>query len=49
MIEALKCPNCGGNIDRSRMICPYCGTQFKKDEMKLLETIILQKKQSLCC
>lgn len=31
MAEQLKCPNCGGNIDRTRMICPYCGTQFKKD------------------
>lgn len=30
-MEQLKCPNCGGNIDRSRMICPYCGTQFKNE------------------
>lgn len=30
-MEQLKCPNCGGNVDRSRMVCPYCGTQFKKD------------------
>lgn len=29
-IEQLKCPNCGGNVDRERMICPYCDTQFKK-------------------
>ena len=36
MMEALKCPNCGGNIDRSRMICPYCGTQFKRDEPDVL-------------
>lgn len=31
-MEQLKCPNCGGNIDRERMICPYCGTQFKREE-----------------
>ena len=30
-MEQLKCPNCGGNVDRERMICPYCGTQFKRD------------------
>ena len=31
-MEQLKCPNCGGNVDRERMICPYCGTQFKREE-----------------
>ena len=31
MAEALKCPNCGGNINRERMVCEYCGTQFKQD------------------
>ena len=30
-MEQLKCPNCGGNVDRQRMICPYCGTQFKRE------------------
>ena len=30
-MEQLKCSNCGGNVDRERMICPYCGTQFKRD------------------
>ena len=30
-MEQLKCPNCGGNVDRERMICPYCGTQFKRE------------------
>ena len=30
-MEQLKCPNCGGNVDRARMICPYCGTQFKRE------------------
>ena len=28
MAEALKCPNCGGNINRERMVCEYCGTQL---------------------
>ena len=35
-MEQLKCPNCGGNVDRVRMTCPYCGTQFKKDEPDVL-------------
>lgn len=30
-VKPLKCPNCGGNINRSKMICEYCGTQFKRD------------------
>ena len=30
-VKPLKCPNCGGNINRSKMVCEYCGTQFKKD------------------
>ncbi len=30
-MEQLKCPNCGGNINRAKMVCEYCGTQFKKD------------------
>lgn len=42
MTEALKCPNCGGNIDRSRMICPYCGTQFKRDEPDVLHIATYQ-------
>ena len=29
--KALKCPNCGGNVNRERMVCEYCGTQFKRD------------------
>ena len=31
-IQPLTCPNCGGSVNRSRMICEYCGTQFKCDE-----------------
>ena len=30
-VEPLKCPNCGGNINRSKMMCEYCGTQFRRD------------------
>lgn len=25
------CPQCGGTVDRVRLICEYCGTQFKED------------------
>lgn len=30
-LEPLICPNCGGGINRDRMICEYCGTKFKHD------------------
>lgn len=38
-MEQLKCPNCGGNINRSRMICEYCGTQFKEDKDNILHFV----------
>ena len=28
-LELLNCPNCGGAVNRGRMICEYCGTTFK--------------------
>ena len=32
-IKELKCPNCGGAVDREDLICHYCGTQFvRKDD-----------------
>ena len=27
-IKALKCPYCGGNIDRKTMRCSFCGTEY---------------------
>ena len=30
-LKPLSCPNCGGGINRERMICEYCGTKFKHD------------------
>lgn len=29
-MEKLVCENCGGQIDRSTMKCPYCGTQYER-------------------
>ncbi len=31
-LQPLTCPNCGGGVNRERMICEYCGTKFKRDE-----------------
>ena len=31
-LKPMNCPNCGGTVDRARMICEYCGTRFKQDE-----------------
>lgn len=28
-LKPLTCPNCGGAVNRERMICEYCGTKFK--------------------
>lgn len=25
------CPQCGGRINRARMICEYCGTEFREE------------------
>lgn len=27
-LQPMVCPNCGGSIDRVRLICEYCGTKF---------------------
>ena len=27
-LKPLNCPNCGGGVNRERMICEYCGTKF---------------------
>lgn len=28
--KPLICTQCGGTIDRDRMVCPFCGTQYKR-------------------
>lgn len=28
-LKPLVCKNCGGQIERSTMKCPYCGTQYE--------------------
>lgn len=28
-MKNLTCTQCGGQIDRDRMTCPYCGTKYK--------------------
>ena len=25
------CPQCGGQVNRAKMICEYCGTQFREE------------------
>ena len=30
-LEPLTCPNCGGAVNRGRLICEFCGTQFNKN------------------
>lgn len=32
-MEQCKCPNCGAPINTARMICEYCGTTFKLDDL----------------
>ena len=31
-IKPLTCPQCGGAINRDRMICEYCGTKFQIED-----------------
>ena len=26
------CPQCGGQVNRVKMICEYCGTQFREED-----------------
>lgn len=35
-MKPLICPNCGGKINRSRMKCEYCGTEFKEEHGDLI-------------
>lgn len=28
-LEPITCPNCGGRVNVTRLICEFCGTQFK--------------------
>lgn len=32
LIKPLTCPQCGGAINRDRMICEYCGTKFQIED-----------------
>lgn len=38
-LTALICTCCGGKIEREKMICCNCGTQYKFDENKNLITV----------
>lgn len=29
------CPQCGGTINRVKMICEYCGTQFREERNEI--------------
>lgn len=37
-MKAYICPQCGGYINRAKMICEYCGTQFREEinEIKIV-------------
>lgn len=35
-LQPLNCPNCGGTVDRERMICEYCGTKFENTNQQVL-------------
>ena len=30
MVKQFKCQNCGAPINRARMVCEYCGTQYER-------------------
>ena len=30
-LQPFTCPNCGGRVNRDRLICEYCGTQFDRN------------------
>lgn len=46
-MEQCKCPNCGAAINVARMICEYCGTTFKRNDVILsdlgLPKIVIQR------
>lgn len=29
------CPQCGGQVNRAKMICEYCGTQFREERNEI--------------
>lgn len=29
------CPQCGGQVNRAKLICEYCGTQFREDKNEI--------------
>ena len=31
-LKPITCPNCGGRVDVTRLICEFCGTRFKADD-----------------
>lgn len=30
-LQPLTCPNCGGKVNRDRLLCEFCGTEFNKN------------------
>ena len=34
-LKPLICPQCGGTINRARMVCEYCGTTFKDENNEI--------------
>lgn len=29
------CPQCGGQVNRAKMVCEYCGTQFREERNEI--------------
>lgn len=41
-LKPLICPQCGGQVDRARLICKSCGTQFKEDKVEPLKFVCVR-------
>lgn len=41
-LQPLNCPNCGGKVNREKMVCEYCGTSFKIEGNNELRTLRIE-------
>lgn len=42
MTDKYKCSCCGGDIDREKMTCEYCGTRYKEEHGNVLRVEMFQ-------